>query len=172
MEILLESKNILEKAGYTVYSDVSSNSLLFEDDTILGQICILEKIEIIISEWEKFQESFLRKNAQNLFEDTTKTWNAYSVFLTSDTVNLNTRNSVFDIEENLVGTRKIVGYGIEVKADIEHFLLPILPIQKNVSIHQEDIVLKLKDRVEIEELLDDFETVDILNRLLSSDETK
>lgn len=145
MIILDEAKGILETNGYFV-SPLSGTSFQFEDGTLVGFVVQSSLAEIVAS-WSQQQDQFIRENASYLRKSAPKSWNLYSVFLSSDIPNEEARKSVARIEEDFRATRKIVQTGLATPSDVQRALYPFIPIQNVVGISAEDLKQKLSSRL-------------------------
>lgn len=147
MALLEDVRAVLERNGYFVlpFGDVS---LQFEDDTVLGLCVIFPSAEDIALGWQEQQSVFLKKAAKSLRHSGLKSWNVYSVFLTSGRASKDTANQLLRIEDNFEGTRKIAQCEVVSPADLTRALLPLLPIQNSVVLRQdEDVLNRLRGRV-------------------------
>jgi hypothetical protein len=150
MNILEETRKILAAADYLLKDFLEHpNFLYFEDESLIGFVSIHESIESILVNWKKEQDFFLKSNARFLRTAPTKAWNVYSVFLTQDVGTGEARNSLFDIEEDFQGTRKIARSALISRADVVRALYPILPIQNLVNIMPEEPIERLRERIEL-----------------------
>jgi hypothetical protein len=168
MNLNIEARNILEKYKYKTYSFKEEPlSFVFEDQSLLGFVCVCVSVKHILDTWKQVQDSFLSNLATQLSRDPTKAWNTYSVFLTEGKAIKEDHSHLTTIEEDLRGTRKIVGYGILTRTDLENVLMPLLPIRHKVFLATQDYIERLKTRIEIPELftkLNEKEIYDILER--------
>jgi hypothetical protein len=145
MMILDEARKILEANEYFV-SPLSANGLQFEDETLVGFVVEASLAEIIAS-WSAQQDQFIRQKALHLRKSALKSWNLYSVFLTSDLPDEEARKAVARIEEDFRATRKIVQAGIATVLDVQRALYPFIPIQNVVAISSDDLKQKLRSRL-------------------------
>jgi hypothetical protein len=143
--IIESARKVLEANKYTV-SAVSEDYVQFEDETLIGFVCSLSLLEILKS-WTARQDEFILHQASNLRKSPTKSWNLYSVFLSSDPVDELGRFSIASIEEDFRATRKIVQVGITTNADVIRALYPLIPIQNVIGVGVEDLKQKLRTRL-------------------------
>ena len=73
MNLQGEARRILEKAGYRVFSR-DSDTLQFEDETLLGFVSVCQSGEQIITRWRELQSEFLQKNSAPLRSSGLKSW--------------------------------------------------------------------------------------------------
>ena len=145
MKILEETKNILEENGYFV-SPQSGNNLEFEDETLLGFVREAPLKEIVES-WNARQDKFIKDKAAYLRKSALKSWNLYSVFLSSDPADTDARKMLAIIEEDFRATRKIVHVGITTSTDVMRALYPLIPIQSVVGLNADDLKERFRTRL-------------------------
>ena len=166
MNLNIEARNIFEKYGYETFNFKEEPiSFIFEDQSLLGFVCVCDSVQDILDKWQQVQDSFLSKSARLLSSDPLKAWNVYSVYLTEGNAPKDHQLDLIIIEEDLRGTRKIVGHGILTRTDLENALLPLLPIRQKVLLTTEDYLERLETRIEIPELLDDVNEREIFQIL-------
>lgn len=172
MNLLTESRSLLEQAGYRTTLDVTHvSSCHFEDETILGVILVYDTASDLLSRWEDGQDRFLRSNSTKLRNDPVKVWNIYTIHLTSQSIDLPQQNDPFDIEQDFRGTRKIVRTGIQSRTLLREALLPLLRIQHRIAMSPKHVTQRLAERLSrsspvLLQLLEEIATEDIANALL------
>jgi hypothetical protein len=167
MNILYEAQIILERAGYKIDLDeVSQRKLFFEDDCLLGFVSVYENLSEIIDKWEEDQDFFLQNNALKLRHEPYKAWNAYSVFLAQEKGSSEMKRKIFEIEEDLRGTRKIVGESIDSREELIRCLFPLLPIQRAIKLDFEPMSIRLQAKLNYPQLLDQISQDQLLNSVL------
>lgn len=131
---------VLETAGYETWSLSfdSVNAIGFEDDVIMGFVCIFEDVSSLLERWRELETKFLNGHAASLRRAEEKTWNLYSVFLSSGTAGDVEVRKIRWIEENLERTRKLAACGLATKDEIVTALLSLLPIQHQPVLDTED----------------------------------
>ena len=122
------ARRILADAGYSISRPVQ-DSLVFEDQTILGFVRSFESVEALVESWHRDEERFVKERALSLRRDPSKAWNIYSVFLCSEQCPPFLKAQLGSIEEDFVATRKIAQAGIQDDADVVSALLPVLPLR-------------------------------------------
>jgi len=145
MRLLEEAGNVLRKHGYLL-SFLHEDMLQFEDDTLLGFICELP-LKSILDSWTNRQDEFLKRNAISLRNSALKSWNLYSVFISSDVPDEIEQRAVVEIEEDFRATRKIVQTGITTASEIMRALYPFIPIQNVAAVEAADSLRKLQERL-------------------------
>jgi hypothetical protein len=154
MNLVLETQNVLEKFGYEVSLQNSNRQLItFEDESIIGFVYILDSVSSIIDNWEEYQDQTLIKYAGILNADPNKSWNVYTIFLTDGGSVDSQQHRLSTIEDDLRGTRKIIGSDIKSSKALIQALLPILPIQIRANIGHIEGISSLKERLEIADVL-------------------
>ncbi len=162
MNLSIEARNILERHGYQTFNFKEEPiSFAFEDQSLLGIVCVCGNVQYILDRWKQVQDSFLSKSAAQLSSDPIKAWNTCSVFLTEGKALKEHHSDLTRIEEDLRGTRKIVGHGILTRTDLENVLMPLLPIRQKVLLTTEDYIERLKTRIEIPELFSELNEKEI-----------
>ena len=177
MQILEEARNVLDKYGYAV-SSLGEDTLQFEDETLMGFICELP-LESILQSWRDRQDEFLKRNATLLKNSALKSWNLYSVFLSSGNPNENDKKRLEIIEEDFRASRKIVHTAIETASDVMRALYPFIPIQNIAALEGTDSLRRLRGRLTaiptmaVDVLLDEHISEDsILKKFQEAHETK
>lgn len=145
MNILEEARTLLLANGYLV-SRALGDTFDFEDETLIGFVSA-GPIKQIEQSWSARQDQFIRDRAPDLRKSAIKSWNLYSVFLSSDAGDADARKIVAAIEEDFRATRKIVGVGITTLADVTHALYPLIPIQNVIGITADDLRHKFSGRL-------------------------
>ena len=145
MRLLEEAGNVLRKHGYFL-SFLHEDMLRFEDDTLLGFICELP-LKSILDSWSNRQDEFLKKNAISLRNSALKSWNLYSVFISSDAPDETEQRALVEIEEDFRATRKIVQTGITTASEVTRALYPFIPIQNVAAVETADSLRKLRERL-------------------------
>jgi hypothetical protein len=122
----------LRSNGYRCrISPYDASMLLFEDEAIFGFVVLFEDANQLLESWKAKQTLFIQRNASALRRAHMKSWNCYSVYLSSQPASAAMKPLLAEIEEDLALTRKIVGDGVSTQRDIQRALLPILPIQNH-----------------------------------------
>ncbi len=168
MKILEEARRILERQGYFL-ALASEGMLQFEDETLMGFICETT-LKSILESWSERQDQFLKNNASLLRRSALKSWNLYSVFLSSDAASEADRKKLSTIEEDFRATRKIVQAGITTPGDVIRALYAFVPIQNVVSLDAANSIQTLRQRLTglplraVEALLDEQSSEDSVLR--------
>jgi len=144
-------QSLLQQAGYQTWlaSVDGFGAIAFEDDAVMGFVCIFEDATTLLSRWNEVETKLLTKHASSLQKAGDKTWNIYSVFLSSGRANDIESRAIRWIEENLDRTRKIAACGLTSREDVARVLLPVLPLQYQPLMDAEDLDLthRLRSRI-------------------------
>ena len=138
----------LEGARYRVAA-WQDDELVFEDDTLLGFVCLQPSAGHILQNWHAKQEAFLRAHATPLRKDAGKAWNVYSVFLAGGPCSPEDAAKLLDVEEDFGGTRKLARAGVETEDDVTEALYPLLPIENSVSLAEGDAIARARTRLDL-----------------------
>ena len=152
--IISDSSTILREAGFsTKLVQINERSALaIESEVILGFVFHYETISIVKECWEKDINRAIADFQFSLRRSGQKAWNAYAIFLVSETPTYEELAALIAIEENLVGTRKIARADIKDETDLRSALLSLLPIQNAPQLESIDIENEIRQRAsEIEQ---------------------
>ncbi len=126
---------VLQEAGYRTWL-VTLDSLVpicFEDEAVMGFVCIFDDMASLINRWRAVE---------------TELWNVYSIFLCSVGSDETKQRQIRSIEEDLERTRKITACGLVGREDVVSALLPILPLQSRPIMERENVVDRLRKRID------------------------
>jgi hypothetical protein len=142
---------LLRDAGYQTWLVAVERHevVAFEDDAAMGFVCVFERGDVLLREWQGLETNFLMNFAPALRGAGEKTWNVYSVFLCAENAKEDERRAIRWIEENLDRTRKITGIVPNGRSELVTALLPLLPIQYQPRLDSEDFDLtqRLRRRI-------------------------
>ena len=129
MDIATQAEVLLRDAQYDTWawSAVKTPVTCFENAVIMGFLHVFPSGRSLVDEWEERQKYTLTRFARALRSSGEKSWNIYSLFLTSDE-EPDIANVIDRIEENFSFTRKIARSAIQNSRDLEAALLPLLSI--------------------------------------------
>lgn len=145
MSVLDTARRCLSSAGYT--TALVGEEIRFEGTSVLGFIREFASVRTLLRGWKGAQDEFLRTNASALRRDRRKSWNVYSVFLTSERASDEEAQLLISIEEDFRATRKLVRAGMSTDADVEDALGVLLPIRHRVSFVAEDALIRVANRL-------------------------
>lgn len=142
---------VLQDAGYETWllSVDGLPTVGFEDSAVMGFVCLFEDAPSLLRRWRDLETRLLTLYASSLRKAGEKTWNIYSVFLTSGIADEILLREIRWIEEDLERTRKIAACGMSSRDEILKALLPLLPIQRQPLLDSEDFDLtqRLRKRI-------------------------
>lgn len=142
---------VLEDAGYQTWLLAVDGIRVigFEDDAVMGFVCLFEDVPSLLANWRSLETKLLTRHAASLKKAGDKTWNIYSVFLSSATCTDVQAREVRWISEDLDRTRKLSACGLSSIKEVLNALLPLLPIQSQPLLDSEDFDLtqRLEKRI-------------------------
>lgn len=151
MDLRSSVRVVLQDAGYeTWFASVRGVSAIgFEDPALMGFVCIFGDARSMLSHWREIETKLLDAHASSLQKAGDKSWNIYSVFLSSASADSVQAREVRWIEENLERTRKLAAIGLASSEEIVNALLPLLPIQYQPHLDTADFDLgqRLQKRI-------------------------
>ena len=118
----------------------------FENDTVLGFVLLYPDAAKLIENWKTDSARVLGKVQSALRQAGEKAWNAYLVLLADSGGNYGQNIALGNIEENLVGTRKIARAGIEAPDELRNALMPLLSLQNAPRLEAVDMPTEIKLR--------------------------
>jgi hypothetical protein len=151
MDLKSPTQVVLQDAGYETWllSVGDLPAIGFEDNAVMGFVCLFEDAPSLLRRWREIETKLLTGHASSLQKAGEKSWNVYSVFLSSGTADEIQSREIRWIEEDLERTRKIAACGLTNRDDIAKALLPLLPIQRQPQLDSEDFDLtqRLRKRI-------------------------
>jgi len=142
---------VLQDAGYETWlqSVDGVRTIVFEDDAVMGFVCLFENVPSLLRDWRALETKLLTRHAASLQKGGDKTWNVYSVFLSSAGADEIQAREVRWIAEDLERTRKLAACGLTSLEEVLTALLPLLPIQSQPLLDSEDFDLtqRLEKRI-------------------------
>ena len=139
-------EEVLRESAYAVIR-VDDNRLLFENSTVIGFVVEFPTIAELIDQSIQTLTSLTSQYQLALRRSGNKTWNAYAVLLTPESTNSSSKAVLQSIEENLIGTRKIVRGTILSRHSVVQALLPLLPLQRSPDLPLIDMQEEISSRV-------------------------
>jgi hypothetical protein len=142
---------VLQQASYRTWLAEAERLTIvcFEDDAVLGFVCIFDDPAILLQRWRSIETAFLVRYAGDLRTAGQKAWNAYSAFLSSGAADSVQARQIRWIEEDLERTRKLAATGVISRDDLVAALLPILPFQYQPRLDVEDLTQRLRKRITV-----------------------
>ncbi|HSY64595.1 MAG TPA: hypothetical protein VK829_08350 [Terriglobales bacterium] len=147
MNLSAEARKLLESSKYRTYAGASEDIFYFEDSSLLGFVWIAPSPDMLVKEWQRLQDSFLREKDLQLRNSKDKSWNAYSVLLTEPDAAGDQVRALLKIEEDFRGTRKIAKAGLRTTGQLMKALLPLLAIQNLVELERDESKERLRSRL-------------------------
>jgi hypothetical protein len=149
MDLLSTLHIVLEDAKYRTWlAPVGSLRVVcFEDSAIIGFAVTFQKPRSLLDQWQATESSLLSRFSLSLRRASEKAWNVYAVFLCECDCSEVEAREIRQIEENLDRTRKIARSGFNSHADVVTALLPILPLQYEPRLEDEDLGERLRKRI-------------------------
>jgi hypothetical protein len=130
-DLIADSIEIMTGAGYATerIADLGPEVLAFENNVCLGFLLQYEATNDLLRKWDEDSKRLVSRYKLPLRHAGEKAWNVYLVLLSAGPKSETLQASLAELEEDLVGTRKIARDGICSSADLRAALLPLLPIQ-------------------------------------------
>jgi hypothetical protein len=149
IDVLSTTQLILRAAGFStrLATGDGPDILYFEDSNVMGFGRAFETPAALLSEWRTTETALLTRNAQRFRAAGEKAWNVYLLLLTASSANVSEDRHVRWIEEDLERTRKLAACGLVSRDDLTNALLPILPIQSQPSLLQDNFSERLHRRI-------------------------
>lgn len=149
IDLLSTSQVLLRDAGFAVrLSSIQRSTVVcFEDGALIGFCSSFDTPGEMIKLWKQQEQEILARFAPNFRAAGEKAWNVYCIFLSSAPVNAAEKREIGWIEEDLDRTRKIASCGITSREELARVLLPVLPIQYQPVLLNEDATDRLKKRI-------------------------
>jgi hypothetical protein len=149
MSIDDEVRLVLETAGYySQAAKLEASSLEFEDEAILGFVAIYGTVQDLLATWERDHDRYLRTRIREVRGAADKTSNLYGVFIAEGDAHREQLAEIHAIEENFIGSRKMVGVNVRTREDVRGVLLPLLPIQSASRFTPSDLDARLSTRLD------------------------
>lgn len=147
-EILSLLRVQLREGGYDVATvdDTSGSVIQFESDSILGFILFFNDAATLLEDWKKSSQRVLNSAQLALRRAGDKAWNTYLVLLAQAEGDYGESVMLRAIEEDLVGTRKIVRAGIGTSDEVHAALLPLFAIENSPHLEAIDMQSEIRQR--------------------------
>ena len=147
-DIIEWTEDHLTYADYDVRRDnVNGQTVLsFENDAVFGFVLSFNSAHDMLTNWGSRAEGILARNTLVIRRAEVKAWSVYLVLLASGSPGSGEQYAVSDIEENLVGTRKIARANVTSFDRCREAILPLLPLPKAPGLEPIDFEAELKKR--------------------------
>jgi len=148
IDMLKTSGEVLSRVGFSVspVSVSARQALAFEDAMVLGFLFAYDDPRELMENWAKDADQAVATHQLGMRRAAQKAWNTYVVLLAAKEVDYAQSVALGEIEENLIGTRKIARAGIGDVASVRAALLPLLPLQSAPKLEAVDIVREIRER--------------------------
>ena len=135
-------------AGYSIgdLNELDGTVITFENDTVLGFVLLYPDAAKLIDSWKVDSAQVISKVKSALRQAGEKAWNAYLVLLADSDGDFGQNIALGNIEEDLVGTRKIARAGIEAPDELRNALMPLLSLQSAPRLGAVDMPNEIKLR--------------------------
>lgn len=149
IDLLSTCQMLLHGAGFTVrLSYVGDKPVVcFEDNALFGFCSAFAETDEMIRGWKSFESEILNRFAGDIRGAGEKAWNVYCVFLCGESGDTTQKRAVSWIEEDLGRTRKVAACDIASRDDLIRVLLPLLPMQYQPALQNEDATARLQKRI-------------------------
>ena len=147
-ETLTALRTHLSDAGYSIgiLDTFDGTVTTFENDTVLGFVLHYPDAADLIEKWNTASARVLDNAQFALRQAGTKAWNAYLVLLADAAGDYGQNIMLGNIEEDLVGTRKIARAGVAAPDVLRNALMPLLSIQNAPRLETVDMVAEIRLR--------------------------
>lgn len=138
----------LSKAGYSLDNLETPEGTIttFENNTILGFVLYYQDAATLILSWNISSMRILDNARISLRKAGAKAWNAYLILLADEPGDYGQNVILGNIEEDLVGTRKIARAGVATSKNLRDALMPLLDVQNAPRLDKVDMVAEIKLR--------------------------
>ncbi|MDE0279984.1 MAG: hypothetical protein OXN16_02745 [Gammaproteobacteria bacterium] len=147
-ETITSASTLLSDAGYSigVMETDGGTVTTFENNTVLGFIFFYPDAKTLISEWSTNSIRVLDHAQFSLRAAGVKAWNTYLILLADKPADYSQNINLRDIEEDLVGTRKIARAGVISPTELRYALMPLLAIQNAPGLEKVDMEREIRLR--------------------------
>ena len=147
-ETMTSVSTLLSDAGYSIGVLETDEGALttFENNTVLGFVFHYPNAETLILEWKAHSSRMLDRAQFALRSAGEKAWNTYLILLADRPAGYGPNIMLGDIEEDLVGTRKIARAGVIAPIQLRNALMPLLAIQNAPRLEKVDMEREIRLR--------------------------
>lgn len=173
------AQEVLKDANYDTFeADGDSYSCIaFENDLCFGFAFTYSTSTELIEKWKVDSGDALSRFKFQIRNANTKSWNAYLVFLSCDVASETQLIKLSQIEENLIGARKIARCVELSSAAIRGAFLPLIGIQNPPVLEPINMVEEIQQRVvgvpksAVSAFLEDAPPSEVFRRMGLSDDS-
>jgi hypothetical protein len=165
--------SLLQSSGYQSQSRLDGAVVAeFEDAAIFGFLASYETTADLLNRWKSDHDAYVRSRVQHVRAAAEKRSNMYAVFVSRNSAGREQLREIREIEENFVGSRKIVGTGVTSREQLRSVFLPLLPMQSTARIADADLERRLEKRLDgrpglFEHLIAASDAENLVTRVLS-----
>ena len=147
-DLITDATEILVTAGYAVerISASTRETLAFENGVCLGFVFAYEATDQLLRDWADDSKRVISRYGLSLRRAGEKAWNVYVVLISQGSKSDALQASLTELEEDLIGTRKIARDGISSTADLRSAFLALLPIQSAPKLEAVDMPSEIRMR--------------------------
>ncbi|MFO1315871.1 MAG: hypothetical protein U1F58_09720 [Burkholderiales bacterium] len=148
-DLIGDSSELLAGAGYRVERSPGpkgSEVLIFEDNVYLGFVLAYATADDLIRNWPDDSRAVIARYSLALRRSGDKAWNVYLVLLAASPHSDQTQTLLAEIEEDLVGMRKIVRAGVSSVTELKAAFLPLLRLQSPPKLEAVDMPAEIRLR--------------------------
>ena len=138
----------LSSAGYSIgtLEALDGTVTTFENDAVLGFVHYYPDAATLIENWRTSSLRILEHAQLSLRQAGEKSWNAYLVLLADEVGDYGQNIILGNIEEDLVGTRKIARAGVAHAEELRSALMPLLGVQNAPRLDKVDMMAEIRLR--------------------------
>lgn len=148
-ELLSGADEVLRNNGFTQVTKYglegidSVNQSIFEDAFSIVAITVFSTWAELFEGWSEAQSALVELVSEHVAKDEKKVWDCYLLLWTLDLVPLGLTDKRRSIQYDTGRVRKLISSGDDFKqlSDIERCLLPLLPIDRDLSQTNEPNIL-------------------------------
>lgn len=118
---------------------------LFEDAYGVLAVVVYDTWRDLLSGWVDAQDALVQLISRHISRSDAKAWDGYLVLLTPGIMASDTRNAATQIRYDTTRVRKLLATGDDLKSlgDVERALLPLLPLEPELELDEQESVLKM-----------------------------
>ncbi len=147
-DLTTATAELLVAAGFSVkrIHGLMPEALAFENSVCLGFVFLYDKTDNLIQGWATDSDQAIRHYELPLRRAGEKAWNVYVALLSGGQRSEPLQAKLTEIEENLVGTRKIARDGISSEVELRSALISLLPLQSAPQLEAVDMPFEIRLR--------------------------
>jgi hypothetical protein len=150
-DILAAASEYLIDAGYRRIDSVELGRLaktgvrLFEDAYGIVAVAVYDTWRELSESWPEAQAALVEVISQHIGQSEAKAWDGYLVLFTPSILASEARLEAANIRYNTSRLRKLVAAGDELRTllDVQRAVLPLLPLEANVELKDQESALEV-----------------------------